>query len=169
MTAGYFNYSWCERAKEKTWKRFGGQFSTPQTKRVYPETGLLGYKVLIDGYNNTFEVPPEQFRSPHSRSASRPDISTGFSEEDREKILRTKNFMQSFQSDDRRRFKQLIASHHIGQSSIPLSSDIIFNNRKHSVMIPHPPSSNVPIRKSIHKNIFHLFLFIRFKNTPINC
>ncbi|CAF0832820.1 unnamed protein product [Adineta ricciae] len=144
--------SWCERAREKTWKRFGGQFSTPQTKRVYPEAGLLGYKVLIDGYNNTFEVPPEQLQLPHSRNASQPDVSTGFSEEDREKILRTKNFMQSFHSDDRRRFKQIIASHHIGQSSISLPSDIIFNNRKNSVMTPHPPSNLKSARSIVERN-----------------
>ncbi|CAF5094083.1 unnamed protein product, partial [Rotaria socialis] len=43
---------WYERAREKVWKKYGGRllYNPSQAKRIYPTQGLLGYKVLIDGF-----------------------------------------------------------------------------------------------------------------------
>ena len=100
--------SWYERAREKAWKKFGGRFYTPsQTKRVYPAKGLLGYKVLIDGYNNEFEVPAEQLRSLRSSQGFR---YVGFSNEEREKIAQMKAYVKDYAMDDRARNKHIIAA-----------------------------------------------------------
>ncbi len=106
---------WYERARERAWKKSGGRsLNTSPTKRVYPEQGLLGYKVLIDGYNNTFEVPPEQLRNVRSGSTFKSDQSdryVGYTEEEREKIIQTKTFVKEFALDDRKRAKQIAAAH----------------------------------------------------------
>lgn len=106
--------SWYERAREKVWKRTGGRFylGVP-SKRVFPETGLLGYKVLIDGYNNKFEVPAEQLRGARANSANKPDYFDryiGFSDEERDKIIQTKAYIKQYALDERRRAKQLAAA-----------------------------------------------------------
>lgn len=81
-------------------------------KRVYPKKGLLGYKVLIDGYNNTFEVPTEQLRSIKSGGTAKSndtDRYIGFTHEEREKIIQTKNYVKDFALDERKRAKQIAA------------------------------------------------------------
>ncbi|CAF3760901.1 unnamed protein product [Adineta steineri] len=125
--------SWCERAREKTWKKYGGQNSTViQTKRIYPEQGLLGYKVLIDGYNNTFEIPSEQLQLVRS---DRGDRYITLTDEEREKLIHTKALMKQFSSDERRHFKQVVAAH-IHQSTLsPIGSPA--NIRKNSAIVPH--------------------------------
>ncbi|CAF0780591.1 unnamed protein product [Didymodactylos carnosus] len=45
--------SWADRAREKCYLRKGSQFSSLK-KRPINVSGLLGYKLLIDGYNNDF-------------------------------------------------------------------------------------------------------------------
>ncbi|CAF4735661.1 unnamed protein product [Rotaria sp. Silwood1] len=130
--------SWYERARERAWKKYGGRFyTTTQTKRVYPETGLLGYKVLIDGYNNKFEIPIEQLRGAHSNNASKSDQFIryiGFSDEEREKIIQTKAHMKQFALDERRRAKQ-IAVAHLQQSRRPplLLSQASTDLKKHPI------------------------------------
>ena len=82
-------------------------------KRVYPKKGLLGYKVLIDGYNNTFEVPPEQLRSIKSGGTLKSNDSDryiGYTDEEREKIIKTKNYVKDFALDERKRAKQIAAA-----------------------------------------------------------
>ncbi|UJR36041.1 hypothetical protein I4U23_028778 [Adineta vaga] len=141
--------SWCERAREKTWKKFGGQLSTAQTKKIYPETGLLGYKVLIDGYNNTFEVPPEQLRIIRSDNASRTDCYLGFSDEEQEKILQMKTSMKKFASDERRRvIKQAVAAYHQGHPRTSVPSETIPDLRKNSILTPRL-SPNLKTARSI--------------------
>jgi hypothetical protein len=98
-----------------------------QTKRVYPEKGLLGYKVLIDGYNNTFEVPPEQLRNARSGGALRTGRYIGFNDEEREKLIQTKAFMEQFTMDDRQRAKQT-ALIHLQQSHRSLASTNLHKN-----------------------------------------
>ncbi|CAF0836993.1 unnamed protein product [Rotaria sordida] len=128
--------SWYERARERAWKKYGGCFYTPtQTKRVYPETGLLGYKVLIDGYNNKFEVPIEQLRGARSTILSKSDQFNryiGFSDEEREKIIHMKAHMKQFALDERQRAKQ-IATQNLKQSRRPplLLSQISTDVNKH--------------------------------------
>ncbi|CAF3792319.1 unnamed protein product [Adineta steineri] len=102
---------WYERARENAWKKYGGRFYTPsQTRRVYPKQGLLGYKVLIDGYNNTFDIPEEQLRTVHSGkgyTSNAIDIYTGFSEDERKKIIETKLKVKDIALNDRKRVKQI--------------------------------------------------------------
>jgi hypothetical protein len=106
-------FSWYERARERAWKKFSGYFYTKtQTKRVYPKQGLLGYKVLIDGYNHTFEVPLEQrpgIRPSDKSQSIEVDPYIGCSNEEREKIIRTKMFMKQSVLDERQRTKQIAA------------------------------------------------------------
>jgi len=130
--------SWYERAREKVWKKHGGHFySASQTKRIYPKQGLLGYKVLIDGYNNTFEVPPEQLRNIRSSGASQIDQIDryiGYSEEEREKLIQMKKFVKQFALDDRKRAKQ-IAQANLQQSRRPplLLPSSSTEHKKHSM------------------------------------
>ena len=122
--------SWYERAREKAWKKYGGRFyNSTQSKRVYAKQGLLGYKVLIDGYNNTFEVPTEQLRIVRSGGtvkSENTDRYIGFTNEEREKIVRMKNFVKDFALDDRKRAKQIAAANlqqaRRPHASIPQSS-----------------------------------------------
>lgn len=78
---------------------------------MYPQNGLLGYKVLIDGYNNTFEVPPEQLRNVRSGAVQgeKSDRYAFYSDEEREKLIRMKAFMKQMALDERRRAKQIAA------------------------------------------------------------
>ncbi|CAF3340496.1 unnamed protein product [Rotaria socialis] len=103
--------SWYERAREKVWKRTGGHlFTASPAKRIYPVTGLLGYKVLIDGYNNKFEVPVEQLRGARYSGTNKSDHFdhyVGFSDEERQKIIQTKAYIKQFALDERRRAKQI--------------------------------------------------------------
>lgn len=112
----FFSRSWYERAREKAWKKYGGRFcTTSNVKRVFPETGLLGYKVLIDGYNNKFEVPSEQLRGPHQNdtiSVDHGDLYAGFTNEERDKIIQMKAHIKQFALDERRRAKQGTPAHY---------------------------------------------------------
>ncbi len=131
-------FSWYERARETAWKKFGGHFYTlTQTKRVYPRQGLLGYKVLIDGYNNTFEVPTEQLRNVHSSGTSRSDksdLNIGYNEDERRKILQTKIFMKQFALDEQQRAKQIAATNLQHSRRPPLVLPrILANETKHSM------------------------------------
>ncbi|CAF2245234.1 unnamed protein product [Rotaria magnacalcarata] len=103
--------NWYERAREKVWKRTGGRlFTASPAKRVYPVTGLLGYKILIDGYNNKFEVPVEQLRGARYSGTNKSDHFdhyVGLSDEERQKIIETKAYMKQFALDERRRAKQI--------------------------------------------------------------
>lgn len=136
-----FFSSWYERAREKAWKKFGGRsYTTTQTKRIYPQEGLLGYKVLIDGYNNTFEVPAEQLRpirSGNGAQADKADRYAGYSDEEREKIIHMKIFMKQFALDERRRAKQIAATN-LQQSRRP---PLLFNQT--SVDIYKTPTAQV--------------------------
>ncbi|CAF4284594.1 unnamed protein product, partial [Rotaria sp. Silwood2] len=131
--------SWYERARERAWKKYGGRFyTTTQTKRIYPETGLLGYKVLIDGYNNKFEVPIEQLRGARSSNSSKSDQMiryAGFSDEERAKIIRMKAHIKQFALDERRRAKQ-IAAVNLQQSRRPplLLSQMSTDLNKHAII-----------------------------------
>ena len=73
----------------------------------------MGYKVLIDGYNNTFDVPAEQLRGARSTATPAGDLDlrhVGFSEEERAKILQMKSFVKYAALDDRTRAKQIAAA-----------------------------------------------------------
>jgi hypothetical protein len=98
-----------------------------QTKRVYPEKGLLGYKVLIDGYNNTFEVPPSPLRPVRSGSTFRTDRYIGFNDEEREKLIQTEAFMKQFTMEDRDRAKKTGLTH-LQKSYRSLASKNIHKN-----------------------------------------
>ena len=137
-----YYYSWYECARERAWKKYGGRFHyITQNKRVYPKKGLLGYKVLIDGYNNTFEVPPEQLRNIRSGSTLKPDHYICYSDEEREKIIKMKAYIKQTALDDRKRAKQIAAANlqsrrppallplsSIDQKQSTLSSDGIFTS-----------------------------------------
>ena len=106
-------YRWHERAREKAWKKFGGRFFLAHTKRVYPKEGLLGYKVLVDGYNHTFEAPPTQGRAVRSGSSTRSNQTFAygaFSDEERTQIAQMKSSMKQYVMDERQRAKQLAAA-----------------------------------------------------------
>jgi hypothetical protein len=130
-------HSWYERAREKAWKKYGGRFqSTSQTKRIYPKKGLLGYKVLIDGFNNTFEVPIEQFHGAPSASTTRSEQDSryaGFSEEERDKLIRMKSFVKEFALDDRKRAKQIAAANLQQSRRPPLLIHQTSDPNKHSI------------------------------------
>ena len=63
---------------------------------------------MIDGYNNTFEGPTERHQT--VLRSNKVDRYVGYSNEEREKIIQTKRFMQQFASDERRRVKQTAAT-----------------------------------------------------------
>ncbi|CAF1316717.1 unnamed protein product, partial [Didymodactylos carnosus] len=101
---------WYECARESAWKKHGGNFySNPQAKRIYPKTGLLGYKVLIDGYNNTFDVVHEQFLQQQSSVTKQIGDSDyveryfGKDDYEKQKYLRMKTYMKQCGLDDRHR------------------------------------------------------------------
>ena len=92
------------------WKKYGGRCSTvKRTKRIYPRQGLLGYKVLIDGYNNTFEMPVERDQPVRLRSDPG-GVNAGFGPEEREKIIEMDQLMRQYVLDDDRRTKQTISA-----------------------------------------------------------
>lgn len=98
--------SWYERARERVWKKYGSCHGTAVSKRVYPQHGLLGYKVLIDGFNNTFSAPPNQGRGIHSGNAGQGNqpLSYGnFSEKERRKFQQMKIIMKRVVLEERRR------------------------------------------------------------------
>ncbi|CAM4829977.1 unnamed protein product [Rotaria magnacalcarata] len=113
---------WYERAREKVWKKYGGRLYNPsQTKRIYPTQGLLGYKVLIDGFNNAFEVPIEQFRNVRSGGTTKSDRDDHYNtldDDEQEKINKMKMFIKHFALDDRKRAKQK-AAENLQQSRRP--------------------------------------------------
>ncbi|UJR10034.1 hypothetical protein I4U23_014257 [Adineta vaga] len=127
---------WCERAREKAWKKYGGQFLTSnQSKRVYPERGLLGYKVLIDGFNNTFESPEEQLRRVRKSTPLKSDDVdrwVSFNEDERQKILKTKLFVKAIALNERKRTKQIAAAN-------------LQRTRRPALLLSSP-------RKSVHPN-----------------
>lgn len=127
-------YSWYERARERAWKKYGGRFhNLSQLKRVYPKKGLLGYKVLIDGYNNTFEVPPEQLRNIRSGATAKSNDSDryiGYTDEEREKIIKTKAFVKDFALDERKRQKQIAAANLQQSRRPPMSLSQLSNERR---------------------------------------
>ncbi len=146
----FFFDSWYERAREKAWKQYGGGFYiTNQRKRVYPKQGLLGYKVLVDGFNNTFEVPEEQLRNKRSGRNFKSDENiryAGFSEEEREKIIKRKAFIKDFALDERERAKQTVAAN-LQQTRRPplvlLPPKETFDQNKQSVLVSERRSSSV--------------------------
>ncbi|CAF0754445.1 unnamed protein product [Didymodactylos carnosus] len=101
---------WYERARESAWKKNGGNFySNPLSKRIYPKTGLLGYKVLIDGYNNTFDGVQEQYlqqkpnSAKHSGGIDYIDRYFGKDIYEKEKYLQKKTYMKQFGVEDKHR------------------------------------------------------------------
>lgn len=84
------------------------------SKRIYPENGLLGYQVCVDGFNNNFEGPIEQVRTTRSNSIVPTEMNCrygNFTEEERRKIFKTKLYMKDFLLSDRARARQSIAYH----------------------------------------------------------
>lgn len=103
-----FISSWYERAREKAWKKYGGRFYNPgQSKRVFPKTGLLGYKVLIDGCNHNFEVPTEQSRNAKKTSEQDDFRYSLYTSEERMRIHQVRNAIKESSIDDRTRAKQV--------------------------------------------------------------
>ena len=130
-------FRWYECARERVWKKFGGHiYSQNPGKRFYAQKGLLGYKVLIDGYNNTFEVPPEQLRNIRSGTlqGEKSDRYGYYSDEEREKLIQMKAFMKQMALDERRRAKQ-IAAINLQQTRRPplLLSQTSVNANKHPI------------------------------------
>jgi len=173
-----FNYSsWYERAREKAWKKFGGRFYTPtQTKRVYPKQGLLGYKVLIDGYNNTFEVPSDQLHRVRSSGITRSDktdLYVGYSDEEREKIIQMKTFIKQFALDERQRAKQIAATHLQQSRRPPLlsrrTSTDISRHRTSTDVSRHRTSTDIPKQQTatITKQILEAISSSEFANSQI--
>ncbi|CAF3277865.1 unnamed protein product [Rotaria socialis] len=114
---------WYERAREKVWKKYGGRllYNPSQAKRIYPTQGLLGYKVLIDGFNNAFDVPIEQLRNVRSGGTTKSDRDNHYNtldDDEQEKINKMKMFIKHFALDDRKRAKQK-AAENLQQSRRP--------------------------------------------------
>lgn len=73
----------------------------------------MGYKVLVDGYNHTFEAPPTQGRPVRSGSSTRSNQAFAygaFSNEERTQITQMKSSMKQYVMDERQRAKQLAAA-----------------------------------------------------------
>lgn len=67
----FFNSRWYERAQERVWKKYGIKAdSSLHLKRVYQRQGLLGYRVLIDGFNNTFDATSRKSQRHHFGTVS---------------------------------------------------------------------------------------------------
>ena len=91
---------WCDRARERVWKKYCVAIDhSIETKRAYQSKGLLGYRVLIDGFNNTFDPSVVSDLSEASRSQAHTDQmirNSTYTDEEREKILKTKVSMKQF-------------------------------------------------------------------------
>ncbi|CAF3910026.1 unnamed protein product [Rotaria sordida] len=142
--------NWYERAREKVWKKYGGHlYNTSQGKRIYPKQGLLGYKVLIDGFNNTFEVPLEQLRNVRSGGSTiRSDQNDYYhilNDKEQEKINKMKIFIKNFALDERKRAKQ-IAAENLQQSRRPrlllLPQTKLNQNKSSKKILKSIPSSS---------------------------
>ncbi|CAF2813880.1 unnamed protein product [Rotaria sp. Silwood2] len=142
--------NWYERAREKVWKKYGGRlYNTSQGKRMYPKQGLLGYKVLIDGFNNAFEVPLEQLRNLRSGGTTKSDQDDHYNildKEEQEKINKMKIFIKHFALDERKRAKQ-IAAENLQQS------------RRPPLLLPQTKSNQNKSSKKISKSIPSSFEF----------
>lgn len=100
---------WAERARQKAWARITHKSSNAPSKKVYPEHGLLGYPVLIDGINNDFDGPVDQSRIARANSTDPTEHTCqygNFSNEDRMKIYMTKRRIKNFLANDRPRQQQ---------------------------------------------------------------
>ncbi|CAF3696153.1 unnamed protein product [Rotaria sp. Silwood1] len=151
--------NWYERAREKVWKKYGGRlYNTSQGKRIYPKQGLLGYKVLIDGFNNAFEVPLEQLRNVRSSGTIKTDQDDHYNvlnEEEQEKINKMKMFIKHFALDERKRAKQ-IAAENLQQS-----------RRPPLLVLPQTKSNQNKSSKKISKPIPSSFEFSNKQNKLI--
>ena len=87
-----------------------------EVKRAYRSKGLLGYKVLIDGFNNTFDAPNEpmhRIASGRKSQLDQTDRCIGFADEERAKILEMQASMKQFRADE-----QQLLTPHTGTSSL---------------------------------------------------
>ena len=90
-----FSFRWYERARERVWKKYGAQINNSiEIKRAYESKGLLGYKVWIDGFNNTFDASNEPIYRVASGRKSQID------QEEREKILKMEASLENFSVDE---------------------------------------------------------------------
>lgn len=94
---------WYERAQVRVWKKHGVPIDTSAAlKRDALSRGLLGYKVLIDGFNNTFDASNASNCSAVSDKRSQTneaDRYIGYTNEERERILKMKAYMKKFVAD----------------------------------------------------------------------
>ncbi|CAF4723350.1 unnamed protein product [Rotaria sp. Silwood1] len=100
---------WYERAQERVWKKYGVYIhSSTEIKRFYQSQGLLGYKVMIDGFNNTFDasnVPICSVTSSRQSKLEQADRCSGYTDEEREKIVKMKTYMKEFGATKRQQAK----------------------------------------------------------------
>jgi hypothetical protein len=104
---------WYERARVAVWKKHGVYIdSSVQIKRDYQSKGLLGYKVFIDGFNNTFDASHESTGSVASGRKSQTDQSdrySGYTDDEREQILKMKVYMKQFGANEQQRTKSTVS------------------------------------------------------------
>ncbi|CAF1102494.1 unnamed protein product [Rotaria sordida] len=100
---------WYERAQERVWKKYGVHIhNSIEIKRSFQSKGLLGYKVMIDGFNNTFDASNEPICSVTSSRKSKLDQTDRYSDyidEENEKIHKMKAYMEGFGAVERQRTK----------------------------------------------------------------
>ncbi|CAF4686041.1 unnamed protein product, partial [Rotaria sp. Silwood1] len=115
---------WCERARERVWKKYGVQNdSSVDIKRTYQSKGLLGYKVLIDGFNNTFDASDESMcpvASSRKWQRDQTNRSGDCTNEECEKILKIKAHMEQFVADEQQRTKSTAAINPRKSQHLPL-------------------------------------------------
>lgn len=107
-------YRWYERAQARVWKKYGVYIeNSTEIKRASHSRGLLGYKIWIDSLNNTFDSSNESICSMISGNnksqADQTDHYSGYTEEELEKIRKTKVYVKQFGADGQQRTQSAAA------------------------------------------------------------
>lgn len=114
MHISSFLSRWYDRARERVWKKHGAPLDhSIEIKRSVQSRGLLGYRVLIDGFNNTFDPSVVSNSSEASRSQANIEELiryNTYSNEERENMLKTKVYMKQFLASHPRRAKTVANS-----------------------------------------------------------
>ena len=101
-----FLYRWCERARERAWKKYGAHLgSSIEIKRAYKSKGLLGYPILIDGVNHTFDAsnePMYRMASGRKSQIDEPDRHIDYTDEKSRGIHKVEASIKSFGGGERR-------------------------------------------------------------------
>lgn len=61
MKMRYYVKCWCERARDRVMIKHGIAKSSLPKKKILMRTGLVGNKVLVDGFNNNFKDYPHSY------------------------------------------------------------------------------------------------------------